>query len=250
MVPVELPRIMGHRGAAAEAPENTLTSVRRVADCGATWVELDVMLTGDDVPVLFHDDSLKRTTGQAGLMAETTFDVVRHLDAGRWFGPAFEGEPLPSLEDTLALIRELGIGLNLEIKPSKGRARVTAERAMDIVARHWPQGGPPLLVSSFETVCLAVAQARRPDLPRGLITLWPSAQQLQLLAGLACASYHCYHKRLRAKTAAAVKAAGYALACFTVNDASEAQRLFDMGVDCVITDDPRRLLQTFGQNPL
>ena len=63
------PRFMGHRGAAGLAPENTLASIRKAADQGAPWVEFDVMLTGDGVPVLFHDDSLKRLTGLDVLMA-------------------------------------------------------------------------------------------------------------------------------------------------------------------------------------
>ena len=246
MARIELPRIMGHRGAAAEAPENTLISIRRAAECGATWVEVDAMLTGDDVPVLFHDDALQRTTGAAGLMAETAFEGARKLDAGRWFGPAFEGEPLPSLEETVALVCALGIGLNLEIKPSQGRARVTAERVMDTLNAVWPAAGPPLLISSFEVDCLEVAQAARSDWPRGLITLRPADFQPALMTRLDCVSYHCYHKRLSPKTAATVKAAGYALACFTVNDAAEAERLFAMGVDCVITDDPRGLSQALG----
>ncbi len=99
-----LPRVMGHRGAAAQAPENTLAGLRRAAELGARWVEFDVRLTGDGVPVLFHDDLLKRTTGAAGAMATTDYDSVARLDAGAWFGAAFAGEPVPSLEAAVALL--------------------------------------------------------------------------------------------------------------------------------------------------
>ena len=98
---LELPRIMGHRGAAGRAPENTLAGLRAAADMGATWVEFDVMLSGDGVPVLFHDDNLKRTTGRNAHMAETPFADLAALEAGAWFAPAFAGEPIPALEAAL-----------------------------------------------------------------------------------------------------------------------------------------------------
>lgn len=246
MTLIELPRIMGHRGAAAEAPENTLISIRRAAEAGATWVEIDTMLTGDDVPVLFHDDALARTTGAAGLMAETLFADVKALDSGAWFASEFAGEPLPSLDGAVALIGALGLRLNLEIKPSTGREEVTATRVMDRLEAVWPEAGPPPLLSSFKVPCLEVAQARRPDWPRALITVDPADFQLDLMVRLGCVAYHCYYKSMTLEVARSVKAAGYALACFTVNDLSEAERLFAMGVDCIITDDPRRMLRSFG----
>ena len=75
-----LPPVMGHRGAAAHAPENTLASIRRAAEVGARWVEFDVMQTGDGVPVLFHDDSLERITGDPGPTAETPHAHIATLD--------------------------------------------------------------------------------------------------------------------------------------------------------------------------
>ncbi|MHA1599411.1 MAG: glycerophosphodiester phosphodiesterase family protein, partial [Alphaproteobacteria bacterium] len=133
-----LPRVMGHRGAAALAPENTLAGMSRAAATGVSWVEFDVMLTGDQVPVLFHDDSLKRITGCRAAMADTPYDVVRTLDAGAWFGPEFAGERIPTLETTLALVRKLGMRANIEIKPTPGRARETAAAAVEVIERCWP----------------------------------------------------------------------------------------------------------------
>ena len=242
MASFALPRVMGHRGAAAVAPENTLISIRRAAEAGATWVEVDSMLTGDDIAVLFHDDLLARTTGAAGLLAETEFEALHALEVGRWFGRDFAGEPLPSLEAAVALVGELGIRANFEIKPSEGRDRITAERVVNTLEACWPAEGPPPMISSFKSDCLEIAQARRPDWPRAFITLHPEPAQLQTLARLGCVSYHCYHKRLTPETADAVKGAGYALACFTVNEPEDAARLYAMGVDCMITDDPKTLL--------
>jgi glycerophosphoryl diester phosphodiesterase len=96
-----LPRWIGHRGAAAHAPENTLASLRRAAADGARWVEFDLRLTADEVPVLLHDATLERTTDGSGPVASRRWDELRRLDAGGRRAPEFRGEPLPSLAQAL-----------------------------------------------------------------------------------------------------------------------------------------------------
>ena len=111
---IVLPKVMGHRGAAGLAPENTLSSIRKAAEVGVSWIEFDVKLTADNMPVIFHDDSLNRTAGRDGLMAETSADEALRLDAGSWFSMDFAGERVPSLFATLDLAqdacREIGRG--------------------------------------------------------------------------------------------------------------------------------------------
>ena len=84
-----IPRLIGHRGAAAAAPENTLASLRKAKELGASWVEFDVKLTRDGHPVLIHDERLERTTSGRGEVALTTLVELQKLDAGGWFAPAF-----------------------------------------------------------------------------------------------------------------------------------------------------------------
>ena len=90
-----LATVIGHRGAAARAPENTLAGLRKAKELGADWVEFDVMLSGDGVPLLIHDETLQRTTTGRGRVARHTADEIRSLDAGRWFGPEFAGGAHP-----------------------------------------------------------------------------------------------------------------------------------------------------------
>ena len=153
----DLPPVIGHRGAAAAAPENTLASLRKAKELGATWVEFDVKLTRDGHPVLFHDDRLDRTTSGQGEVALTTLAQLRKLDAGAWFAPAFEGERVPSFADALALCAELGLGINVELKPCPGREADTARVALETLLEHWPERRPAPLISSFARVCLVVA---------------------------------------------------------------------------------------------
>jgi len=233
-----LPRVIGHRGAAALAPENTLAGLRRAAATGVTWVEFDVMLTGDAVPVLFHDDNLKRITGRNAPMSGTPYEIVRGLDAGAWFGPEFAGERIPTLEAALALVRDLGLCANIEIKPTPGRDRETAAAVVETILRCWPARAPSPLISSFKRDCLAVVRDRAPDLPRGLLALRLPRDWLSAVRALACSTVHVAGRRLTAKRAARIKTAGYGLAAFTVNDVARARTLLGWGVDSIITDSP------------
>ncbi|MEO3427731.1 glycerophosphodiester phosphodiesterase family protein [Pelagibius sp. CAU 1746] len=248
---------MGHRGAKALAPENTLASMRAAAAAGVTWVEFDVMLTGDGQPVLFHDDTLRRTTGAEGEMARTPLAVVRGLDATRHFtqkyskaaGLRFRGQPecrVPSLEETAACLLELGLTPNVEIKPTKGLAVETAETALTRLRKLWPADRPAPLISSFERASLAAAKRVAPDWPRGLLAEEFPADWRQAMAELDCVSMHLYWRRTRRADVAAVKAAGYAFAVYTVNGVRAGRRLLDKGVDCLITDRPDLLVPALG----
>lgn len=243
---LELPRIMGHRGTAAWAPENTLASIRKAAELGATWVEFDVMLSGDGRPVLFHDDNLKRLTGLDAWVAETPYGKLKTLDVGARFASEFAGETMPSLEAALDLVWALGLNANIEIKSTPGRDVETAEAALKVVAGAWSQDRPPPLISSFSRMSLAAARVLQPDWPRGLIARrvpkdWPS-----VLAALGCASLHLGARRLDRVSVARIKRAGYLVAVFTVNQERRARQLMQWDVDCLITDAPDRIATALG----
>jgi len=255
--PLSVPRIMGHRGAKALAPENTLASMQAAAEAGATWVEFDVMLTGDGRPVLFHDETLGRTTGRRGAMAETPLAEVTALDASPGFtrrygkrrGAAFAGRAdcrVPSLAETVACLLDLGLTPNVEIKPTAGLAAETAEVALREMAALWPADRHPPLVSSFQRESLAAARQVVPDWPRGLLAEVFPADWGEALATLGCAALHLDWKRTRRADVQAVKAAGYAFVVYTVNGVRAGRRLLDKGVDCLITDRPDLLIRELG----
>lgn len=246
---LRLPKIMGHRGAKALAPENTLASMKAAAAAGIAWVEFDVMLTGDGRPVLFHDETLKRTTGADGDMAATSFATVQELDAsfgfarkyGRRVGVDFTGRDdcrVPSLEETVACLLELGLTPNVEVKPTPGLARETAEMTLSRLRALWPDDRLPPLISSFERASLEAARKVVPHWPRGLLAEVFPVDWRAAMAALDCASLHLDWRRTRRADVQAVKSAGYAFVVYTVNGARAGRRLFDKGVDCLITDRP------------
>lgn len=235
-----LPRLIGHRGAKENAPENTLASLREAARQGARWVEVDVMLTRDRQPVLIHDDTLNRTTSGFGPVPDLTLAELKRLDAGSWFNPRFAGETVPTLEEALALILDLGLGLNLEIKPYPGQDVPTAEVAIATLKRLWP-ADRPLLLSSFEVPCLEVAHDLAPDIPRGYLLWDPPADWAAIADRVGAATLNVHQDRQTAETVAAYRATGRPVLAYTVNDPQRARTLFDWGVAAVFTDAPGRL---------
>ncbi len=102
------PKLIAHRGHMHGYPENTLAALRYAVRCGARYVEFDVQLTRDQVPVLFHDEPLLRTTGQTGLVTALEYGEIRRTSAHfpDRFGERFVGEPIPSLQDAVALLNQ------------------------------------------------------------------------------------------------------------------------------------------------
>lgn len=240
---LQIPRIIAHRGSPKAAPENTLASFRQAAREGATWVEFDVALTLDGRPVVFHDDALDRTTDGAGLLADTSFDILRDLDAGSWFSPAFKGELVPTLEEALELFVELGLGFNMEIKPTAGREVETAEVALATARACWD--GPLPLISSFSHLSAAAAEEVQPGWPRGILFDRIPEDWRDVAAKLDVVSVGANHKHLTRELVAAVHSDGRKVASYTVNESERASLLFSWGVDAVFTDLPGVMLKNF-----
>lgn len=232
-------KVMGHRGAALLAPENTLASVRAAAEAGATWVEIDVYLIAEGGLVIFHDDTLDRCTNGSGVTREARPTEVAELDAGSWFSADFVGEKVPTLLEALECIQSLNLGLNLEIKHDGADVENIVPAVMAMLRDHW-QDNDRLMISSFNLAALEMCYEIDPQ--RHLAPLYediPEDWQEQL-AGIEAYSLNCDYSRLTEAQARAVKAAGYKLLCYTVNDPQTVEAHWAWGMDAVITDDPTR----------
>ncbi|MDP6688012.1 MAG: glycerophosphodiester phosphodiesterase [Alphaproteobacteria bacterium] len=236
-----LPAIIGHRGACGHAPENTLASVRAAAALGVKWVEFDVKLSADDQMIILHDDSLERTTNGSGAAAERRLADIQALDAGSWFDAAFRGERVPTLDDYISLLRDLGLGAVVEIKPTPGREVETGQRVAAHLAAHWPGDLPAPLLCSFKPASLAAARAAAPALERAMLLSSPGDDWHRIAEQVGACAVHCNHLNLSKIRAVEIIQAGFALRCYTVNQGPRAAALFDWGVDGVITDYPDRM---------
>ncbi len=226
-----LPRIVGHRGAAATAPENTLEGFRAAAADGIRWVEFDVRLSADHVPMVIHDTTLARTAGSEARVERTTAEDIVRLS---------RAHPTPTLAETMKLLGELGLGANVEIKAVRAR-RAVAEAVAEILASALRDRPVPVLVSSFAPAILKNMRTVARDLPRGLLLSRGNNDAVGLARNLGCVSIHEDHRRLTARHVAEWKAAGFVVVCYTVNDPSRARLMFDWGADSVISDAPGTL---------
>lgn len=129
---IELPKcgLCAHRGAMSTHPENTLSSFREAIRCGAHMIEFDVRLTKDKKLVIMHDVTVDRTTDGKGKVSDLTFDEIRQLDAGSWKSPAFKGEKVPDLEETLAMM-PINTWLNVHL----GGGRELGRRVAGVIVR-------------------------------------------------------------------------------------------------------------------
>lgn len=237
---IALPRVIGHRGAAGIAPENTLAGFRAARAAGARWVEFDVRLSVDRVPVLIHDPTLQRIAGLSAPVARLTADRLAAIDAGAWFAPGFAGERIPTLAAALAECAALGLGANVELKWCGIRSGALARRAADVVRSAKDM---PLLVSSFRPSLLAGFRRRAPSVPCGLLL-----ERLRLgwrakASRLGCVTVNLGARFVDFRSIEAVKSAGFGLVVYTVNDPNRAARLLAAGVDAVITDRPDSLIR-------
>lgn len=224
-----LPPIIAHRGASGEAPENTLAALALAADQGIACVEIDVSISADGVPFVHHDDTLERCTNGQGLLCELDAAELDRLDASKGMS-GFAGEPLPRLSAVFDLLIERGVGLNLEIKPYAGLEEATVNAICTMVEQRWPPH-LNLLFSSFSWPSLALARERMPQVPRGLLTeTLPNDWQARI-AEYDCRTIHCNGSQLRSEQIVMLREAGLGIYCYTVNDVTLADRLFDAPAD-------------------
>lgn len=239
------PRVIAHRGAGSLAPENTLAAMRRGRELGYAAVEFDVMLTRDHVPVVVHDVRLGRTVMGRGRVCELDAAVLLGLDAGSWFSPAYAKEHVPRFDEVLAYCCSHGIWMNVEIKPAPGFEALTGAVVAARLDEFLRQGGswrerhatvaPPLL-SSFSMEALAAARQAAPDVARACLFERLPPDWLAQVRRLDAVAVHLQHRWLNAAQAAAIRAAGLGLFCYTVNDAARARTLLGWGVDAFCTD--------------
>ncbi|MFA1821607.1 glycerophosphodiester phosphodiesterase [Virgibacillus oceani] len=112
-------KIIAHRGASKYAPENTMPAFDLAYKMGVEEIETDVQLTKDDVPVLIHDEHVKRTTNGNGYVKNLTYKELKNLDAGGWFAQKFKGTRILSLHEFLKWAENKPLYLNIELKNNK-----------------------------------------------------------------------------------------------------------------------------------
>lgn len=231
--------ILGHRGASADAPENTLAAFQEALRQRADGVELDVMRCATGEVVVCHDENLKRLAGVDRPLARMAWPELKELDVGTRLG--FARARIPLLEEVLATL-PAGLQVNVELKcetlDDGGLTQATAELLLR------DRAPERFLVSSFNAVCLARLRRIAPQLKRGYLIDPDKSFLLHGLVLPAPVANHSVHPFWDAVTPARASAwhrRGFRLAAWTVDDPQEARRLQGLGVEYCITNRPGEL---------
>jgi len=237
------PLVIGHRGASADAPENTIAAFELALQQGADGIELDVHLSSDEQPVVIHDFTLERTTDGAGPVSEHSVRELKRLDAGGWRDRRFRGQRVQTLQEVLERFRDRA-RFWIELKggsalyPGIEERVVSTVEIYDVVDR--------ALVQSFDHAAIARVRALNPELPVGALVARSPLDGALLRAGAAsaiCASSHLVTEALLAE----IREAGCDCYVWTVNEPAQMDRLVAWGVSGIITDRPGVLRARVGR---
>lgn len=150
--------VIAHRGASFSAPENTMPAFNKAVEMKADMIELDVLLTRDNVPIVFHDEKLNRTTNGKGPVARFLYRELQEMDAGNWFDPSFKDTKLPLLETVLKWAKNK-IALNIEIKGNSSRSGTSGLESQIIEMINHYDMQDHVVISSFR--CKAIRQVKK-----------------------------------------------------------------------------------------
>jgi len=213
--------IIGHRGAAALAPENTLAALAKGLAC-ADAVEVDVRLTADGVPVVIHDATLERTTNGAGRVGDRTVEELRSLDAG-------DGERIPTLDEVLALVKGKSL-LLVELKEPEA-----AEPALAAIRE---SGHRNVLVVSFHPEALSRSRAEHKTVKTGLIIRNAGEEPVARAVSIGAAALLPRFDAASHDLVGAAHRAGLSVFVWTLASHEEYRRAAAIGADGVATNDP------------
>lgn len=233
-----LDKIIGHRGAAAYAPENTLVSFEKALSLGCRCIEFDVMCSADGEPFVIHDENLKRTSNGSGQVGKVDAAYLQSLDAGSWFSRKFKGVTIPHFAEVLQWLLSSQMQANVEIKPFPGAIESTTIAVLSTINRCWPADRQLPLVSSFEWDALTLCHSIAPEMPLGFLLHAWDEQWLEKAKQLNCYSIHLNARILTETRVKAMKEQGYVVCAYTVNRKRQANKLFQWGVDAVFSDYP------------
>ncbi|GAA3676457.1 hypothetical protein GCM10023081_13420 [Arthrobacter ginkgonis] len=254
------PVVIGHRGAAGTAPENTVAAFKDGRASGADFFEIDVQLSADGVPFLFHDNTPARTTNVEEVfpgreddpITSFTWDELQQLDAGSYFSAKHAGEGIPHLDDAAAAASKR-TGVFIEIKSpvnSPGIEQVVADNLAN--DRKWKKlvEADKIEVLGFDEASNVRFAELAPEIPlQQLAGTVPDAATLERFAGFADA-FGTNYRNLDEAGAQRVKDAGLGLGVYTVNSTEAVEDSIALGVDRVTGDFPiqtERYLE--GQKP-
>jgi glycerophosphoryl diester phosphodiesterase len=244
------PLIIGHRGASAVAPENTMAAFREALAVGADGIEFDVRLTSNGIPVVIHDSTLRRTGGLSHRVADLTWAKISKVDVGSWFSKSFANETVPSLADLFTFFQSNNSTLYLEMKcDSASEQRALAETCARVIDEHSLK--ERVIVECFQLPALGILKEIDPEI-RTVALFEPALTNPSVLSDqriinqamdVGAAALALHHRLARESLVRKAKAAGLHVAVWTVDDPAWIARARTSGIDALISNDPQTMIR-------
>jgi len=247
---MQSPLIIGHRGASAHAPENTMAAFQLAIEVGADGIEFDVRLSRDGVPVVIHDDNLRRTGLDHRLVAELNAVELKQIDVGKWFDPlSFANEPMPTLKELLDFFESTTAVLYLEMKSNGAEREKLAVACCHllnesdlknrVIVECFDLPSIQLLKqldSTIKTAALFELRICRPASRDG-------HRLIEDALAVAADEIALHHRLADPKTIELAQQKGLRVAVWTVDDVSWIRRANTNGIDALISNQPQRLVR-------
>ena len=232
------PLIIGHRGAAAYAPENTMISFEKALALGANGIEIDVQMSKDGGLVICHDERVDRTTNGRGAIQALTLKEIQNLDAGSWFGKEFSGEKIPVLEELLDFLRGRDVLLNIELKNGIVLYRGLEEKVLEALRIYRMEHCTTL--SSFNHYSLLRLKELNPHIPTGILYVAGLVEPWEYARRIGADALHPIYYSVLPEIAAGARTHQMPIYTYTVNEMKDLERMVSIGVAGIITDYPDR----------
>lgn len=224
-------KVMAHRGASTEAPENTMAAFQKAIDDMADYIELDVQLTNNGEVIVMHDSNAYRTTGVDANIVNMTYKEVKTLDAGSWFSDEYVGENVPSLKEVLELTQGK-IKLNIELKPADNGTAL-AKNTVRLIEKYNMVND--CVITSFSESALKAVKTYNQGIKVGYIL---SAAYGDFYDMKNVDFFSVNAAFLSKRTIDAIHNSGKRVYAWTVNNKESIKNLTNKGVDGIITDNP------------
>ncbi|MFD0958563.1 glycerophosphodiester phosphodiesterase [Paenibacillus chungangensis] len=237
---------VAHRGWSSRAPENTMAAFQLAIDAkDIEWIECDVQLSRDGVPVVIHDYNLRRTTNGRGDVRSWTAAELASLDAGGWFSPQFKGESIPTLEELLTAAAGR-CKLNIELKTDGVRYPSLEEEVLQLIREHHAEAD--VVITSFHAGALHKLRGLTSVVRTGLIVDGWRSTLIEELEGLGADFLSIGYSKLNGERMERLKEAGIQTMAWTVNDKRLIRKLTLLGPELLIcTNYPDRWREVAGQ---
>lgn len=233
--------VIAHRGASAYYPENTMAAFKGAIEMNAEMIELDVMMTKDGVPVVFHDAELDDHSNGSGLISNHTLVEIKKLDAGSWFGSEFSGERIPTLAEVLEYTSGK-IALNIEVKTEAVSDEIedgVEQKALELVKEHDMEDH--VLFSSFDYRAITHLKKLDPDMPAALLynrSLSKRKLPHELINEYQADAFNCSYRQLSGKWMADLREHEIPSFIYTVDQKRKMRKLLNAGVTGIFTNKP------------